>query len=349
MSQEPAAREAESPAVSVQEKGTSQIQALRREVDALRDKVEKPRKDFWDKLGTVSALLSGILVALIGFYATQVYSRRQREAEEARKERELTVLQVQTVEKFFPHLSSGDDAKMKAAIQAIAALGNEDLATNVARIFGGSGSAAALSKLASLPGSRVAKSAEAALSELFAAVRSSVVRIESQGRLVASGFFVTSGGLVVTTAHVASGLTTGATQIKTASDETVAAVVVREDRERDLALLRAEMDKDVVPIDLAAASVALGSQVIALGQSAEAEWLAAVGTVSGQRGTGPSGFKQIAVSLRSMPGFSGAPVLSVQGTLVGVVQAYARDSGLTFLIPAEEVRSAFKEEISSAA
>ena len=52
--------------------------ALRAEIAELRKKVEKPPKDIWDKVTAISGLASGLAVALIGFYATNVYNRRQR-------------------------------------------------------------------------------------------------------------------------------------------------------------------------------------------------------------------------------------------------------------------------------
>jgi hypothetical protein len=61
------------------------IEALWNEVSELRRKVEKPPKDVWDKFSSVSGFASGLAVALIGFYATTIYNKRQRDAEENRK------------------------------------------------------------------------------------------------------------------------------------------------------------------------------------------------------------------------------------------------------------------------
>jgi hypothetical protein len=63
-----------------------QVDSLRNEIAELRRKVEKPPKDVWDKVSSVSGFASGLAVALIGFYATNVYNRRQRIAEEHRKD-----------------------------------------------------------------------------------------------------------------------------------------------------------------------------------------------------------------------------------------------------------------------
>jgi hypothetical protein len=51
------------------------IDALRKEVTELRSKVEKPPKDFWDMISSTSVLISGIAVAFIGFYATNIYNK----------------------------------------------------------------------------------------------------------------------------------------------------------------------------------------------------------------------------------------------------------------------------------
>ena len=63
-------------------------------------------KDNWDKFASISTFLSGVIIGGIGIYATTTYNTRQMEAQELQKVRELTVQRVQTVEKFFPHLSS---------------------------------------------------------------------------------------------------------------------------------------------------------------------------------------------------------------------------------------------------
>jgi hypothetical protein len=62
------------------------VASLRNEIAELRRKVEKPPKDVWDKISSLSGFASGVAVALIGFYATNIYNRRQRAAEEHRKE-----------------------------------------------------------------------------------------------------------------------------------------------------------------------------------------------------------------------------------------------------------------------
>jgi len=141
------------------------LDTIRAEVTELRKKVDKPPKDVWDKVTAVSGLASGLAVALFGFYATNVYNRRQRQSEENRKDRELLIAQIQTVEKFIPHLSSKDETVKSGALVAISALGNEELAIKLAKAFGGPGATSALTSIAATAGPQEAASAERALQE----------------------------------------------------------------------------------------------------------------------------------------------------------------------------------------
>jgi S1-C subfamily serine protease len=267
---------------------------VRNEMTEIKGQIDGPAKDTWDKWGAIAPIVSGaltflsaLIVAVLGFYGTQVYSRRQREREEAQRDRELKNLEVQTVEKFFPHLSSTDEHTKEAAIQAIASLGNEGLATNIACIFGGAGANAALSRIASaLPDSEAARGAEVALGELFSVLKPSIVRIE----------------------HVVSGARSDEWRITMAGGRTVPATVQRIDRDRDLAIIESQPAEPVVPLKLTPAKVALGAQVIALGHSLEAGWRAVVGTVSDLAADIPGfGHDRVAINMSVFPGFSGAP------------------------------------------
>ncbi|HEV2812839.1 MAG TPA: hypothetical protein VGW10_06250 [Solirubrobacteraceae bacterium] len=86
----------------------SEIAALRERVDDLSANAatEKPNeKDAWDKLSSIAGLVSGLLVALIGAFATYVYNDRQSKTQAAQSEREVAVQQVQTVAGFMPTCS----------------------------------------------------------------------------------------------------------------------------------------------------------------------------------------------------------------------------------------------------
>src|SRR6266850_2047732 len=104
------------------------LDSLQAEITELKRKIEKPPKDAWDKITSLSGLATGLVVALIGFYATNIYTRGQRHSAERRKERELQNSQVQTIEKFFPHLASKDENLKRGALIMISAMGNQEIA-----------------------------------------------------------------------------------------------------------------------------------------------------------------------------------------------------------------------------
>lgn len=323
----------------------SHVTKLRTRLSEIETNSPRRKKDFWDKAGTLSTLFSGVLIALIGFYATNVYDQRQREAENARKEQELAVLQVQTMEKFIPHLSSGDESRKKAAIIAISSLGNRKLATKIALAFGGSGSIAALSSIASLPEPEVAEPAQEALGQLFSEIRPSVVRIQIGTSSAATGFFVSTDGLLVTAGHVGMHLEAGRFGIKMVDGTTVSASVVKVDQDRDLALLKAKISASVLPVNLSGTAASIGEQVVALGQSQTEEWVATVGKITAfDVDIGELGRGRIAARLKSYGGFSGAPVVDSNGSLVGLLQASQYQGDLTYLIPRSDILVAFRGE-----
>ena len=112
------------------------IQERLGELETAVDDLRRRPKDGWDKFVSISTLLSGVIIGSIGIYATATYNARQLDARTAQKERELAVQRVQTVERFFPHLSSTDENVRKAALEAIAVL-DEQFTVKLADYFGG--------------------------------------------------------------------------------------------------------------------------------------------------------------------------------------------------------------------
>src|SRR5436190_1873410 len=115
-------------------------------------------KDVWDKLNAASGIVAGALVATIGGFATYGYNRRA--------ERELAVRRVQTIQTFLPLLKADEDRE--AALLAIDALGDHELANKFALLYGGRGSVAALSRIAATTTDELADHAVAALSRIAA-------------------------------------------------------------------------------------------------------------------------------------------------------------------------------------
>jgi S1-C subfamily serine protease len=321
------------------ESDSAQLTQLREDVAALKSKLEHPSKDVWDRFTALSGLLSGLAVAAIGAYATQLYNARQQELQRARDLAEISVQRVQTVEKFFPHLTSGNESQKEAALLIIGVLGDDSLPIQLAKVLGGTGSRAALSAFALGADSTAARTA---LGALYATAQPSVVRILLRGRVfVATGFFVRTDGMLVTTAHVARGLQNDVPLVRLASGDTVSATIVRVDTLHDLALLQAHVTAPVAPLRPGLAELTVDLQVIALGHT-PAGWVPKVGNVidvnasleMGGLDFGPRTLtNRILTTDISEPGFSGAPVVNTDGALVGVLEG-GKPGESSILIPA---------------
>ncbi len=96
----------------------------------------RPVKDNWDKLGAVAPIISGMLIFVMGGWFTYTFNQQQ-----------LRLQEIQTIEKFIPHLMGNDQSK-RAAILAISSLTNAELATKFAQIFSSPGTVSALQSLA---------------------------------------------------------------------------------------------------------------------------------------------------------------------------------------------------------
>jgi hypothetical protein len=63
----------------------------------------KPPKDIWDKIAALAPIISGMLIFVMGGYFTYSYNQQQ-----------LRVQEIQTIEKFIPHLMGNDQSKRAA-------------------------------------------------------------------------------------------------------------------------------------------------------------------------------------------------------------------------------------------
>ena len=122
----------------VAEQQTLLLEELRAQREQLRTQQHAPKskKDFWDQMMSMSPIISAIIIACVGSYFTYTYNQQQ-----------LKVQEIQTIEKFIPHLV-GDEKSKRAAILAISSLGNDNLAARVASIFASEGTASALQSIA---------------------------------------------------------------------------------------------------------------------------------------------------------------------------------------------------------
>jgi tetratricopeptide (TPR) repeat protein len=115
---------------------TDRRQHSRRIIDRELSKAAKPQKDNWDKIGAIAPIISGSLIFVMGGWFTYFYNQQQ-----------LRLQEVQTIEKFIPHLMGNEQSK-KAAILAISAMTNPELAGKFASIFASSGTVSAMQKIA---------------------------------------------------------------------------------------------------------------------------------------------------------------------------------------------------------
>ena len=310
------------------------VDKVQLELDSSSQPRKEKGKDFWDKLGAVSTLLSGILVGLIGIYATSVYNARQLDSQRLQQEREISVRRVETVERFFTHLASDNQSIRGAALDTIAALGDEELAANLARHFGGEGSRSTLARLSRSQDPEIARTAELALSELFGSLRQSVGTFYQGEAGVSTAFFISSDDLaLVPSFALGDGNTPYFIQLA-ASDEKHSAQLLKRNDNLWLALVKVNAPGTVIPIPKTAAKVAPGDQVAALGYTPDFKWLSVVGRILGE--TQESGQQRTIANLELRPGMAGAPVMNMRGELVGM--AVASDGrGTSHLIPAEVI------------
>ena len=152
------------------------LEALESQVSSLVEKTKDSQKDIWDKIDSISGLISGGLIAIIGLVATYVYRGKQHATEKARGERQISILEAQTIQSFMPQLQSGDEKAVEAALLTIAGLGNIELATRLATLYRTEGAVSALSKIASSPDSATAQQAEKSLEQIVSSIELSALR-----------------------------------------------------------------------------------------------------------------------------------------------------------------------------
>jgi hypothetical protein len=299
-------------------------------------KLEGKPKDIWDKLNAVSGLISGGLVAAIGIIATYLYNERQRKNAEAQKLREIAILQVQTVQSFMPQLQSGQPKEVEAALLAITALGNAQLATELAAIYRTEGAISALSKIASSPNRAVAEQAEKSLEVLFNSLTETVVLVSGSKdkKRGGCGFFVSQDGLLVTPEFVVADLEDIVVSFK-GVDYNAKLVSEHTKTKEGLVLLKVENASfPVLPI-LEQVPVEAGEDVFILGRDWRQEaWAFSAGEVEGYTIQG-SGERYIRVKVVIHPGYAGAPVINRKSEVVGVV--IMKDDASAYLIPVETV------------
>ena len=133
----------------------------------------RPEKDIWDKTAAVAPIISGIFIFLAGGVFTFTYNQQQ-----------LKVQEIQTIEKFIPHLT-GSEASKKAAILMINSLADAKLAGRIASIFASQGTVSALQTITRTGNDNDRQIAEQALAKTMANIKARESRLndmESENR-----------------------------------------------------------------------------------------------------------------------------------------------------------------------
>jgi hypothetical protein len=86
--------------------------------------------------------LSSVVIALIGLYFTHVYNEHQSQREAESQKYQTRILEMQTIEKFIPHLTGREEIK-KIAPLAITSPGSPEFAARFAQLSPSEGTQAA--------------------------------------------------------------------------------------------------------------------------------------------------------------------------------------------------------------
>jgi serine protease Do len=164
-----------------------------------------------------------------------------------------------------------------------------------------------------------------------------------QQRGLGSGFIIDREGYILTNNHVVEN--TKKITVKLSDGKEYLAKVVGRDSKLDVAVIKIDANRDLVPIPMgASAELAVGEWVVAIGSPFGLQNTVTVGIVSAkgrQLGAGPyDDFIQTDASIN--PGNSGGPLVDLHGRVIGVNTAIASETGanigIGFAIPIDVVK-----------
>lgn len=183
--------------------------------------------------------------------------------------------------------------------------------------------------------------------DVVAAVRSGVIRIEADtcdGTAVGTGFLI-GPRLVATVEHVVDGATS--VKLKRGKSTLGTATVIGQDRERDIALLRADHVLDGHQFQLLSRSPRLGQEVAAMGFPLGLPLSVSRGSVSGMKRSIPiegiTRRRLVQTDAAVNQGNSGGPLLtSDTGQVVGLVDLGTTEAnGIAFAVSAQVAQPLF--------
>jgi hypothetical protein len=119
----------------------AQVASQLRDLTELKDKLSKAekKKDLWDKMGTLSTFLSTVVVAAVGLVVNHAYQERQDARAAILRTQEIQVSRIEVVQSFMTYLTGTDERGRLAAYAAIRALGEAELAIELAKALSSAG------------------------------------------------------------------------------------------------------------------------------------------------------------------------------------------------------------------
>ena len=176
------------------------------------------------------------------------------------------------------------------------------------------------------------------LSDDFAAlverVSMSVVRVDDGSRLTASGVVWSSDGVIVTTSHGVE--RDEDLSIQFADGEALPASLVGRDPDTDIAVLKVQ-STSITPIQRVESDEArVGSLILALGRPGNSGLQATIGIISARTETQSGGRAEYVLHTDAdmIPGFSGGPVVDMEGNILGLTNLmFGRGRGIALGTP----------------
>jgi hypothetical protein len=243
---------------------------------------------------------------------------------------------VQTVEKFFPHLIQ-DDRTREAALDAIAVLGEQQLAMTLAEIFGGRSGAAILAKLANSPDSSLAAQAARALAAQFNHLRATLAIVwnRSVGKPSAA-LFVSQDGLLIAPSFVFENSNEASVRVQLPPGDQLNPVeVLYRSDDVGLAIGKVRLDRPVLAVQGLNTDPQYGEQAIVVGFAdvGGSKWISRSGRLYGTRLL----FERRVATDIAWDGLMGVSVVDTSGRLLGIVGSLD-SSGKSVVVPADAIR-----------
>ena len=172
------------------------------------------------------------------------------------------------------------------------------------------------------------------LAEIAERVAPAVVRVDDGSRLTATGIIWSQEGLIVTTSHGVEREENLAVQ--THDGKMYEATLLGRDHDTDLAVLKVHEESFSGTPILSSDSVKVGNLVLAMAQPGRSGLQTTLGIVSSRTETERAGRPEYLLSTDAdlHPGFSGAPLVNMDGAMVGLINlAFGRGKGIALGTP----------------